>query len=424
MGLEKIKNCFMIKKLPLRKLISFASRGISPSYVEREGILVLNQKCIRNNKVLLELARLTDKTKKFSEEKKVQKFDILINSTGVGTLGRVAQLIFDIDATVDSHISIFRVSKEYNGIKIDPKYIGYSVRFKENEIEKLGKGATGQTELSKDSVLDDISIYFPDFSAQTCIASVLSTYDDLIENNEKRIKILEEMAERLYHEWFVKFKFPGHEKVRLVDSGTEYGEIPEGWEVKKIQDLYGTSSGGTPSRKNENEDEFYSNASIPWVKTKELNDNYILDTEEKITEFAVKKSSAKIFPKNTVLIAMYGATIGKLGILSQSAATNQACCAFLLKEVASSSYYIFQFLKNNTKKITNLAFGAAQPNISQNTIRNIDILKPSTNILELYNRSVDPIFNEILLLQRNNKNLSKTSDLLIPQLVTGRRKVK
>jgi len=258
--------------------------------------------------------------------------------------------------------------------------------------------------------------------AQTRIASVLSAYDDLIENNEKRIKALEEMAQLLYTEWFIKFEFPGHEKVKMVDSGTEYGLVPEGWEVVKIDDLYETSSGGTPSRRNEIE--FYLNGTIPWVKTKELNDNYILDTEEKITELAVKKSSAKMFPKNTVLIAMYGATIGKLGILSNEATTNQACCALLLKEKEYSSYYIFQFLKNSLKKIISLAFGAAQPNISQNTVKNIEILKPTKDVLELYNNKIELVFDEILSLQKQNNNLSKTRDLLIPQLVTGRKLLK
>jgi type I restriction enzyme, S subunit len=205
----------------------------------------------------------------------------------------------------------------------------------------------------------------------------------------------------------------------MVDSGTEYGMIPKEWEVKKIQDLYKTSSGGTPSRKNETE--FYSEGSIPWVKTKELNDNYILDTEEKITELAIKKSSAKMFPKNTVLIAMYGATIGKLGILSEPATTNQACCAFLVREKTYSSYYIFQFLKNNLKKITSLAFGAAQPNISQNTVQNIEILKPVSTLLDQYNEKVELVFNEILIIQKQNKYLSSMRDLLIPQLVTGKR---
>ena len=301
------------------------------------------------------------------------------------------------------------------------KYMYYSLLESRQELISQARGAA-QPNLNKDMVENFQTIMCNDLETQISIASILSAYDDLIENNEKRIKVLEEMAQLLYTEWFVKFKFSGHEKAKMVDSDTEYGMIPEEWEVKKISDLYVTSSGGTPSRRNEIE--FYKNGSIPWVKTKELNDNYILDTEEKITELAVKKSSAKIFPKNTVLIAMYGATIGKLGILSCEAATNQACCAFLLKDKVHSGFYIFQFLSNNIKKITGLAFGAAQPNISQNTVRGIDILSPEASILEEYNKRVEPIFNGILIYQKQIENLAQVRDLLIPELVTGKRIVK
>jgi len=85
--------------------------------------------------------------------------------------------------------------------------------------------------------LENLQVEVPNLPTQTLIASVLSTYDDLIENNEKRIKTLEEMASRLYTEWFVKFQFPGHEKVKMVDSGTEFGLIPEGWAIKKFYDV-------------------------------------------------------------------------------------------------------------------------------------------------------------------------------------------
>ncbi len=364
----------------------------------------------------LTLSGIGDSAETGSQKKKFQSGDVLY-----GSLRPYFRKIYrpKFDGVCSTDITVLSAKK-----RNEDSFLFYLLAGKEF-IDKAS-GASNGTKMPRAgwSIVKDFEFTIPDIKTQARIASVLSVYDDLIENNEKRIKILEEMAERLYREWFVKFKFPGHEKVRLVDSGTEYGEIPEGWEVKQIQDLYDTSSGGTPNRNNKNEAEFYSNASIPWVKTKELNDNYILDTEEKITEIAVKKSSAKIFPKNTVLIAMYGATIGKLGILSLSAATNQACCAFLLKEADYSSYYIFQFLKSNTKKITSLAFGAAQPNISQNTMKNIDILKPSKGVLELYNRNIDVIFNEIFFLQRKNKNQSKIRDLLIPQLVTGKREVK
>lgn len=105
--------------------------------------------------------------------------------------------------------------------------------------------------------------------------------------------------------------------------------LPDGWEWKKISDIATTTSGGTPSRKNSE----YFTGHINWFKSGELGDSEIFNSEEKITEEAIKKSSAKIFPKDTLLIAMYGATVGKLGILGIDAATNQAVCAIFPKKI-------------------------------------------------------------------------------------------
>jgi type I restriction enzyme S subunit len=160
-----------------------------------------------------------------------------------------------------------------------------------------------------------------DVIQQQRIASILSAYDDLIENNRRRIALLEETARLLYREWFVHFRFPGHEHVKIID------DVPEGWKQGTIDDLFKTSSGGTPSRK---KPEYYG-GDINWLKTQEMNDGYVFSSGEKITEEGLKGSSAKLFPKNTVVVAMYGATIGKLCILASPSTTNQACCALLPK---------------------------------------------------------------------------------------------
>jgi len=349
----------------------------------------------------------------------VEKDDVLLNITGASVCRCTSVPDNLVPARVNQHVAIIRADRK----NLDGKYLKYVLVSPSYKRALLGLATTGATrEALTKSDIENFELKLPEIKTQSRIASILSAYDDLIENNEKRIKILEEMAQRLYTEWFVKFKFPGHKKVKMVDSGTRYGMIPEGWEVRKLQDLYETSSGGTPSRKNEME--FYSDGSIHWVKTKELNDNYILDTEENITELAVGKSSAKMFPRNTVLLAMYGATIGKLGILSQNAATNQACCAFLIKESLFSSFYIFQFLKNSTSRLTALAFGGAQPNISQNTIKNLLMLRPADKVMEAYDSRIEVVFNGILFLQQSILVQTKIRNLLIPQLVSGKRKVK
>lgn len=140
-------------------------------------------------------------------------------------------------------------------------------------------------------------------------------------------------------------------------------------EYKKLGELFKISSGGTPSKKN---NEFYNNGNIPWIKTGDLKTKYIDKASEYITELAVENSSAKLFPKNTVLIAMYGATIGATSILKIDATTNQACCAFLPNNHIVPEY-LYYFLKLNKEKIVQMGVGGAQPNISATILKEIEL---------------------------------------------------
>ena len=150
-------------------------------------------------------------------------------------------------------------------------------------------------------------------------------------------------------------------------------ELPEGWKWCRLGEVADWGSGGTPSRKNP---EYYQ-GSIPWIKTGELNETYIFDSEEKVSEEAIKHSSAKIFPKETVVMAMYGATIGKTAIFGIDASTNQACaCAICHKEL--DNHFLFNFLKSKKDYFLYNAKGGAQPNISQEIIKNTLIPLPPT----------------------------------------------
>lgn len=295
--------------------------------------------------------------------------------------------------------------------KADVRFVKYYIDTIKLHMQNVSKGTT-QDNLSLDKLLTFEFLTTPP-QTQRKIAGILSAYDDLIENNTQRIKILEEMARSLYREWFVHFRFPEHEQVKMVDS--ELGLIPEGWEVVKLGDIYRTSSGGTPSRKNP---EFYD-GSIKWVKTRELNDAFIFNTEEKITELGLQKSSAKLFPLNAVIIAMYGATIGKLGILASPATTNQACCAILNSRDLFGHAYAFLYLLLNREKIISLGMGAAQQNISQQVIKGFEILKPLPEVMIAFNNIIDPILEVIKVLQHKNANLRRTRDLLLPKLISG-----
>ena len=248
---------------------------------------------------------------------------------------------------------------------------------------------------------------------QRKIASILSAYDDLIENNLKRIKLLEEQAQQTYEEWFVRFKFPGHENVKF----DEVSGLPVGWEISTLGEFAKTSSGGTPSRKKESD--YYENGTIPWVKTGELKNFMLIDSKEKITKLGLEKSSAKLFPKKTVLLAMYGNTIGETTFLTFEASTNQACCGFLVKDELYKSYFLHQFLLNQKEYILNFRMGAAQENISQGIIQNIKFKKPSKAILLEFEKQIAPKYDLIEKLFHQNQLLKEARDILLPRLMSG-----
>ncbi|RMD63282.1 restriction endonuclease subunit S [Candidatus Parcubacteria bacterium] len=258
------------REKPLSELSLYLNRGAAPAYTDQGGILVLNQKCIRNQTVNWELARRTDPARKpIREERMLQPYDIVVNSTGVGTLGRVAQVIhLPEPATVDSHITIIRPDPQV----VDPYYLGMAVRCFERVIEQLGEGSTGQTELRR-SRLAEFAVPVPESRAeQRAIARILGALDDKIELNRRMNETLEAMAQALFKSWFVDFdpvvvnaikagnpipeKFakraahyhdnpdalglPEHIlrlfPARFVDS--KLGPIPEGWEVGALQKVF------------------------------------------------------------------------------------------------------------------------------------------------------------------------------------------
>jgi type I restriction enzyme S subunit len=316
------------------------------------------------------------------------------------------------------------------------------IRPKNNQINKLWLGYLARSQKMKDhiiahargsasqvrvaiSALKDFEFEIPSLIEQETVSKILNNYDNLIENNNRRIAILEDMAQSLYREWFVNFRYPGHADAvdkdgnqKLIDS--PLGQIPEGWEVKPISASYKTSSGGTPSR---SQSDYYGDDHW-WVKTKELKDGFVVAVDERISDLGLKKSSAKLFPKHSVLLAMYGATIGRLGILSEVASSNQACCALLPLNDSMSNWFIYLLLLNDRKKLISLGQGAAQQNISQSVIQGFKILVPTDYLLNMFNIAVEPMFSSIENLSRRNMNLKQQRDMLLPKLISGQIELK
>lgn len=292
-----------------------------------------------------------------------------------------------------------------------PRYVYYYLQTM--HLEQFNAGA-GVPTLNQNH-LHSLRIIVHNKDIQRKIASILSAYDSLIENNTKRIRLLEQMAENLYKEWFVRFRFPGYENTEFVDG------LPKGWVIKKIKDCYNTCSGGTPNREKA---EYYINGNIPWIKTGEIQDSIILDTEEKITSDALKHSSAKLLPQNSLLMAMYGVNIGKLGILTKQMSCNQAACAFLPNDENNTFYYLFFYLKSIREYLLNIGFGAAQQNLSQTLIKNIRIILPSKDIINCFEQKINGLYKQIEILQRQSALLTRQRDLLLPRLMSGKLEVK
>lgn len=309
------------------------------------------------------------------------------------------------------------VNQAICGLVVDPlkanfRYVYYALLATREGLIAKAQGAAQQN-LNQDAI-KSFEIPSPDLPTQRRIASILSAYDDLIENNTRRIAILDEMARRIYEEWFVHFRFPGHEKVNMVES--DLGLIPEGWAFRRLDELYKTASGGTPSRSRTE----YFGGEINWVKTQELLDCWIFDTSEKITKVGLDNSSAKVFPTGTVLVAMYGATIGQLGILGAPAATNQACCAVIPFLGNFGTTYAYLTLLARRQELIDLRAGAAQQNISQIVVRKFPMLVPSDHsLLARFAEMVNPLFEFSAVLQRVNVNLRATRDLLLQKLISG-----
>ena len=294
--------------------------------------------------------------------------------------------------------------------KVNPQYLVYYLLSPKPQYELLGT-ANGATVAHVNlPAIRNLKIELPEKSVQDKIGTILVTYDDLIENNQKQIKLLEEAAQRLYKEWFVDLRFPGHENTKIVDG------VPEGWQYEKLGDLVKTTSGGTPSRR---KSEYYVNGNIRWIKTKELNDRFIFETEEHITEDAVKNSSAKVLPEGALIVAMYGATIGKIGITAAEMACNQACCAFISFDDMISKEYLYCWLMDNREYLVSQGKGAAQSNLSQEMIRNFSLLCPDKKVIKNFTEIVTTMLENKRVLENKILMLSKARDDLLPKLMSG-----
>lgn len=195
--------------------------------------------------------------------------------------------------------------------------------------------------------------------------------------------------------------------------GCALDRIPINWENTNLKYLSkNIFAGGTPNRK---EESYWTNPEIPWLKTKEITNNFILNTEEYISLEGLKNSSAKWANPNSIVIAMYGATAGRVGYIANKLTTNQASC------VIETNYpnYVWSYLKKNQEHIKTMATGSAQQNLNKSVISNLKIPHPGNELLELYEAFVSPNTELCINLCKENDNLQQLRDTLLPKLLSG-----
>jgi len=253
----------------------------------------------------------------------------------------------------------------------------------------------------------------PPLPIQRKIAAILSAYDDLIENNLRRIAILEEMARLIYREWFVHFRSPGHEGVRMVDS--PLGPIPEGWEVGVFTNVAEVLSGGTPNTKVP----AYWNGPIPFFSPRDARSCfYVASTERRITDLGLQHCSSGLYRKDTVFITARG-TVGTVVLSAVDMAMNQSCYA-LRGRNGISQFFVFLSIRNCVNQLRKRAHGAVFDTIIRDTFHTLQTAVPPRTLIDEFHASITPVFDQVLNLLRTSNALRRTRDLLLPRLVSGK----
>lgn len=303
--------------------------------------------------------------------------------------------IFYFNGKFDAYQRTYVIEPK-NGNSI--RFFYYLLRKKLGEFKTQSTGAT--TKFLTLQILNNIDISVPEIRTQNSISLVLSSYDDLIQNNEERIRILEEMAQRLYTEWFVKFKFPGYKKVKMVDSGTKYGKIPETWEVKEIGDTLDTVKRKTKIRT----DQYLPTGNIPVV---DQGRDFISGYTD--NEASAYNENLIVFGDHTRCFKYcnFRFSCGADGTQLLKTNNNSRMPQILLYlSVLNSGLQNYQYARH-------FKF-----------LKVLPIILPDINTAQHFSKIIDITFEQINNLRQFNILLGKTRDLLIPQLVTGKRELK
>ena len=324
----------------------------------------------------------------------------------IGTIG-TKMTMAPCDCYTNQSINSIVCNENY-----DNEYVYYLIKNFLPGLKSYNLGtASGREYVSKSNFEKIELVAEQDKTIQIRIGNFLSRYDSLIENYQKQIKLLEEAAQRLYKEWFVDLRFPGHESTKIVDG------VPEGWEKKKISDVCDTIGGGTPSTKVQS---YYENGTISWVTPTDITKNNslcLLSTEKKITKEGLDHSSAKMLPAETILMTSR-ASVGFFGICDFEVCTNQGFISCVPFDNNFQMFLLYN-LMNRVEEIRIKAGGSTYLEISKSVFRNFDIICPKDNLICLFQKEAHQLLERMRMICKQIRLLTEARDRLLPKLMSG-----
>lgn len=290
--------------------------------------------------------------------------------------------------------------------KADVRFIKYLLDTLRESYKKISQGAA-QDNLSQQKLLS-LKFPTPPLQVQTQIADVLSTYDYLIENNRRRIQLLEESGRLLYREWFVHLRFPGHAHVKIN------GGVPEGWEKRIVSSLGQVITGKTPSTK---EEDNYGD-DTPFIKTPDMHGTpIIIEAGQSLSEKGANTQPKKFIPEGSIMVSCIG-TVGIVSLNGCKAQTNQQINTVIPnKDILR--YYSYFALSDLKPMLEAIGGGATMPNVNKGKFESLPSVIPSDSILNEFEDFCCPTFKQIKKLLIQNKKLKEARNLLLPRLMNG-----
>ena len=410
----------------------------------KEGIPVIKIKNLVNNRIDLKDVNYVNKNLLNNLENYIiKKNDILISMTGSNVnqknsmVGKVSYVNIDIVCLLNQRVGKIILTNN----QIDLKYIFYFLSQEKTQyyLASNASGSANQANINPD-LIKNLYIPYKDYEISKKIADILSVIDEKIETLQNINSTLEEMAKAIFKSWFVDFDITkakasgksddeiakefgiSKEIIQLFPSEfetSEIGEIPKGWEIRKINEISNIGIGKTPPRK-EKECFTINKNDIKWVSIKDMGNSnmYIFNTNEYLTKEAIKKYNIRIVPKNSVLLS-FKLTLGRVSITSEEMVTNEAIAHFVIDNNSIiSTEYIYLYLKTfNFDKLGNTSSIARA--VNSKVVKNIPILISDNIIIKTFNKIINPIFQNIENNTQQIQTLQKTRDTLLPKLING-----